>query len=261
MTNVEDSSTLYHTFGFSKRLLFALVSLLCLLMSLHESYVRTALYSQPARMEVAAPENHNRTIANATTNMSQQSSPSVMDHDTNQRTAVLPQAGSLDNLSHPHAGALHPNGTMGYIADPTALRRHLQFFLQRDYPDEVDPLSNASHYWELLTNYYPQHRNGSLYGTYNLGANYVCNLGPGQSFEQDGGYKLLTEKIQVSTSKDKNKVLCCTYTHRTMRELSRAQAISWGHKCDGYLAFSTETIPELGLLNILHAGEEQYNNM
>jgi hypothetical protein len=172
------------------------------------------------------------------------------------------------NLPHPHAGSRCPNGTMGYIADPTALRRNLQSFLQQLFPDELDPLSNASHYWDLLTDYYPQHRNGSLYGNHRLGSPYVCNLGPGRSFEDDGGYKLLTEKITVSstataptTPTPPIKVLCSIYTYRKMRDLSRAHALSWGHKCDGYLAFSTETIPELGMLEILHAGEEMYDNM
>jgi hypothetical protein len=153
---------------------------------------------------------------------------------------------------------------LGYIADPKALKRHLQSFLHQRFPDELDPLSNASHYWHLLTDYYPQHRNGSLYGKHRLESNYVCNLGPGRSFEDDGGYKLLTEKITLSTARPATppiRVLCSIYTYRKMRDLARSHALSWGHKCDGYLAFSTETIPELGMLDILHAGEEMYDNM
>jgi glycoprotein-N-acetylgalactosamine 3-beta-galactosyltransferase len=46
-----------------------------------------------------------------------------------------------------------------------------------------------------------------------------------------------------------------------MRDLARIQALSWGHKCDGFLAFSTETIPALGMLEILHVGAESYQNM
>jgi glycoprotein-N-acetylgalactosamine 3-beta-galactosyltransferase len=46
-----------------------------------------------------------------------------------------------------------------------------------------------------------------------------------------------------------------------MRDLQRTQALSWGLKCDGYLAFSTETISNLGVVHLEHAGNESYNNM
>ena len=170
--------------------------------------------------------------------------------------------GSAPRQMESHTGSRFANGTLGYIADPTALRRNLQIFLQRQYPNEINPLRNSSHYWNLLTDYYPEYRNGSLYGMHNLGAPFVCNFGPGQSFEDDGGYKLLTEKISFDmTPLPPIKVLCSIYTHRTMRDLARAQALTWGHKCDGFLAFSTEMIEELGMLNILHAGDEMYDNM
>lgn len=42
---------------------------------------------------------------------------------------------------------------------------------------------------------------------------------------------------------------------------TRAAALTWGHKCDGFLAFSTKTIPSLGQLNLTHRGEESYMNM
>lgn len=51
------------------------------------------------------------------------------------------------------------------------------------------------------------------------------------------------------------------YTYDGYRDLTRAQILSWGYKCDGFLAFSTETIPELGIVTIQHPGPEAYQNM
>ena len=189
--------------------------------------------------------------------------PSTRPAYTTESAPLLMESGSgQDTWLNPHAGSRFPNKTLGYVADPTALRRNLQTFLQRKYPNEINPLKNSSYYWNILTDYYPEYRNGSLYGKHNLGAPFVCNLGPGQSFEDDGGYKLLTEKISVDmTPSPPIKVLCSIYTHRKMRDLARAQALTWGHKCDGFLAFSTEMIEELGMLDILHVGDEMYDNM
>jgi hypothetical protein len=46
-----------------------------------------------------------------------------------------------------------------------------------------------------------------------------------------------------------------------MRPLVRTQALSWGYKCDGFLAFSNETLSNLGLVDLLHNGLEEYDNM
>ncbi|OEU11205.1 hypothetical protein FRACYDRAFT_151906, partial [Fragilariopsis cylindrus CCMP1102] len=63
------------------------------------------------------------------------------------------------------------------------------------------------------------------------------------------------------------KILCLVYTYSPMRYLVRTQAIVWGRQCDGYIAFSNETIPELGIYqlptNNEYSGveEESYTNM
>jgi hypothetical protein len=151
------------------------------------------------------------------------------------------------NLPHPHAGARFQNGSLGYIADPTALRKSV---------------SEDLSYFDRITHLHARYRKGSFSQDINLTSDHVCNLGPGRSLEDEGGFKLLTEKIVVSEPVDASpRILCSIYTYRKMRDLARIQALSWGYQCDGFLAFSTETIPELGILEILHQGEESYQNM
>ena len=100
-----------------------------------------------------------------------------------------------------------------------------------------------------------------------LSSELVCGLGPGRGMEQDSGYKLLVEKIRIleaPITRDNPKVLCLVYTYSPMRHLNRAQALMWGRHCDGYLAFSNETLPELGIYQLPpnnREREESYNNM
>ena len=151
------------------------------------------------------------------------------------------------DLPHPHAGSRFQNGSLGYIADPTALRKSI---------------SQNTSYFDRIVHLHSRYRKGSFTEGIPLSADHVCNLGPGRSFEDEGGFKLLTEKIVVSEPVTKSpRILCAIYTYRKMRDLARMQALSWGHQCDGFLAFSTETIPELGILEILHRGDESYQNM
>ena len=70
-------------------------------------------------------------------------------------------------------------------------------------------------------------------------------------------------KIQSSntTNKKKLKLFCGVYTHDGNRDSARLVALSYGWKCDGFLAFSTATIPSLGMVALLHRGKEEYMNM
>jgi len=167
---------------------------------------------------------------------------------------------------HPHAGARYPDGTLGYVADPSALRRGMEDFLQTQ---EKGFLTEETAYWKALLHYESGFRNSTTTGNEILSPEYVCVVGPGRGFEKDGGYKLLTEKIKIRGRVDNDKaqrpsspkILCAIYTYPRMHDLFRTVALSYGYKCDGFLAFSTETVPELGLVDLLHEGEESYNNM
>lgn len=91
----------------------------------------------------------------------------------------------------------------------------------------------------------------------------VCALRAGQGLEEDGGWKLLTEQIRVAQH-DAHKtvrILCAIYTHAGQHDMVETVARTWGKQCDGFLAFSTETHPSLGIVHLLHEGPEAYGNM
>jgi hypothetical protein len=156
------------------------------------------------------------------------------------------------------------NGSIGYIADPTALRRGISAFLKQPYDNH-----NNHSYWHVLKHYQEQYRRDALYGNESLTADNVCFRPPGQGWEGGtGAYALLTEKIMLAADADSTttttspKVLCAIYTHAPlMRDLARAAAITWGSQCDGFLAFSNQTVELLGMVDLLHKGPEAYQNM
>lgn len=183
----------------------------------------------------------------------------IADTTTTLSTRPTLQIDNETNLPLPHMLARDAKGNFGYVADPLAVKRGVESFLS----------NHNDCYWKLLQEYPSTSvRGGALYGDYMLSPEYICNVGPGRSFEDDGGFKLLTEKIRIvnETTTDgdsirRPRIFCGLYTYSKMRELTRVQGLSWGHRCDGYLAFSTETIPELGIVNLQHAGDESYYNM
>lgn len=170
------------------------------------------------------------------------------------------------------ATARFPNGTLGYIADPTSLRSGIAAFLTKDSntTNTQNDLQQSEPriFWKLLQEYQVQHRNGTYSGYEVQSPDYVCALGPGRGLEQDYGYQILSEKVHFHDNNNTTlnttqepRILCLVYTYPKMRDLQRTQALTWGYTCDGYLAFSTETIPSLGLVDLQHSGEESYNNM
>jgi glycoprotein-N-acetylgalactosamine 3-beta-galactosyltransferase len=174
-----------------------------------------------------------------------------------------------------YLGARFPNGTTGYVADPAALARgRRQYLLQK-----TDSIASVSLYWKTLEGYQVQARNDTETKDWLLDSDHICAFGPGRGFEEEGGYKILVEKIRIDATNDTIlhhtsntatpvaqrsqpvRVLCAIYTYPRMRDLLRTQALSWGYQCDGFLAFSTETIAELGLVDLVHEGPESYMNM
>jgi hypothetical protein len=183
---------------------------------------------------------------------------------------------------HPHAGARSQTGQLGYIADPTALKRGREHFLNKLSPSHNNDDNDDNNeqegllFWQALEGYQKEYRLGTLYGKEILSSEYTCAFGPGQGMEQDSGYKLLVEKIRVyndstTTTAERGgaiqppssspRILCAIYSYSGMRDLARTQALLWGYKCNGFLVFSNETIPSLGMVNLLHQGEESYNSM
>jgi hypothetical protein len=115
----------------------------------------------------------------------------------------------------------------------------------------------------------------------------VCKLIPGISVFTEGGLNMLLERIKVDkvptlrmggedcseqeespdeSSKDitkakKLKIFCGVYSYDNHRDHIRLAALSYGFKCDGFLAFSTATIPSLETVALMHRGNETYKNM
>jgi glycoprotein-N-acetylgalactosamine 3-beta-galactosyltransferase len=182
----------------------------------------------------------------------------------------------------------HDDHDTDIIADPTSLVKGIATFCSINsttysvlvqYDDHHTILTTLLYsqphlYWNLLEHYGKTIRddmNRDDGADVRISPEYACALGPGRGFEQDYGYRLLSEKIQMHNLTENNnnnnnnmpRILCLVYTYPKMRQLQRTQALTWGWQCDGYLAFSTESIPQLGVMNLTThvVGDESYDNM
>jgi len=164
--------------------------------------------------------------------------------------------------------AIDTRGNTGYIADPTLFRRSVLEWHEQ--------YQNAT-YWDRI-NYYPNPIGKSTIVDNELSMNHICSLteatGSGKELN-DRGIKIITEYVKVDRSPilrkvctespalphERPKLFCGIYTHGPQRNFTRLSALSYGWKCDGFLAFSTLTAPKLGMVGLLHEGEENYHNM
>jgi hypothetical protein len=192
----------------------------------------------------------------------------VLSIDSSSTVSKIPSTINASNVvqneNNSYWGARYPNGSLGYIADPTTLRREREHFLRRYKNETVSSVGGDAEYWAALEGFENRYRQGTYMVNASLAPEFVCKDDPGRGYEEEGGFKLLTEKIQVADNNETSqpvRILCVIYTHDKMRDLARASALSWGYKCDGFLAFSTETIPALGMVDLVHPGEESYGNM
>lgn len=143
------------------------------------------------------------------------------------------------NLTHPHLGARHPNGTLGMVIDPTVHRL-------RQVPTEIR---------------FPT---------------YVCPPNASFGIEGEGGNRVLQkiknrltkreeEEEEKSTENEKHskkkKILCMIYTVSNLHDNMAAIADTWGRQCDGLLGASNVTDHSIGAIDLPHEGEESYNNM
>jgi hypothetical protein len=188
-----------------------------------------------------------------------------------------------------HAVARFANGTLGYIADPTALRRGIERAVV--IPNNTHAVgatttlhlaastmtTRPEYYWTIQKLYaqnnmapllYLQSPSSATNATNNaVSETAVCTDGPGLGWEGGAGaYALLTETIRVAPAPSNNdtiRVLCAMYTVAIPRSYTLAQtaALTWGAQCDGFLAFSNVTAPNLGMVHLVHAGPEAYGNM
>ncbi|KAL3776963.1 hypothetical protein ACHAWO_008743 [Cyclotella atomus] len=134
---------------------------------------------------------------------------------------------------YPHwRGARHPNGTEGMLVDPS--------------PNRLATLDRTK---------------------------IQCSPTKGAGIEGEGGYKVL-QKVKAENPnivKTGPRILCLVYTvdlppngvnddvanHANLRSI----ATTWGSKCDGFIGASNSTNHSIGAIDLLHKGEESYNNM
>jgi len=133
---------------------------------------------------------------------------------------------SNGHKEHPHMGAVDENGTWGYVHDASALHKN---------PPAFQPPADKS---------------------------VACR--------KDDHYKMLTEKVKVDfeghsaaerSAKRRVKVFCVAYTTEKNHDRINTLREAWGQKCDGFMVASTKTDKSLGTVNIVHQGQEAYENI
>ena len=144
-----------------------------------------------------------------------------------------------------------------YRMDPTFLRIQT---LDQDFWSVVEEhghlLGNASSSRKVTStlDYSFYHANRSVSATH------ICADAPGKGLEGEQGWNLL-QKIRVADTDASPRLLCAVYTHARMYPLARAAALTWGRRCNGFVAFTNQTIVALNMLDLRHDGPEAYGNM
>jgi len=170
--------------------------------------------------------------------------------------------------------ARYQNGTLGYIANVKAIRKRIKGEIKSLRTSNVDHVTSF--------NYLPmskqEYRN-------------ACKIPPNKRNEQEGGFEILTEVVQLHKSnqfydhededppptiqnedekdyfKNTNsktrlpKILCSIYTIEENHYKIEAITETWGWRCDGFLAASNATNETVGAVNLTHKGPEAYGNM
>ncbi|KAG7340752.1 Fringe-like protein [Nitzschia inconspicua] len=134
---------------------------------------------------------------------------------------------------HPHAGAVDMFGRYGYVHDPTILLHHqqkplteLQLLLDEEKTDLCAP------------------------------------IGYGPEGGKDLARQFFHDHVQVASPLSEEeaktiKVFCAIYTHAGNRNQIAAIRQTWGKRCDGFMAASTETNHDTATVHIPHQGPYQ----
>jgi hypothetical protein len=122
----------------------------------------------------------------------------------------------------------------------------------------------------------------------------ICDTPPREGREKKAGWRVLTSKVKVnesryyeeeeesssssailhvppsssSTTRRSSRLLCSIYTYGKRRYIVQSVVDTWGWRCDGFFAASTETVvdddssqPGFGAIDLPHEGPESYENM
>ena len=188
----------------------------------------------------------------ARNNTSVNSLPSLRNITT---TSLLVGNGATDSSiprEHPHAGARYPNGSWGYVADISGIRRWmLDVYRQETYGEHRNEQFDDI---EILPqSYLPISRD-------EIGE--ICDTPPKQGSEKKAGWRLLANKLAIFNETDSDprqdsgstidksslaldrklprvKLLCAIYTYEKKHDHVRAIAETWGWRCGAfqYVAF------------------------
>jgi hypothetical protein len=128
---------------------------------------------------------------------------------------------------HPHAGAIDEFGHYDYVHDPTILhRRKPEFHVSEEENKDL-----------------------------------CAPVGDGPEGFEELARRFFTEHIEIATppsSKANNiKVFCAVYTHAGNNNQTEAIRQTWGRRCDGFMAASTETNHDTATVHLPHQGPYQ----
>ena len=195
-------------------------------------------------------------------------------------------------LDHPFGGARDVNGHWGYVADPTLLRKQVLMHYQKHIGDAHATYEDMIHAQYMIFNDDDADGNET---------DIVCQTPPGSGVEgNNGGWDVLVNRVSADVkdvplpkspddprespngwgpggepgmhhpAKDdppyRNgltppRLFCGMYTYHKRQYLLKAATESWAFHCDGFVAFSDETIPTLGAVDLPYYGGEFYGNM
>lgn len=160
-----------------------------------------------------------------------------------------PPTSTAANLTHPHMGARHPNGSLGMVVDPTVKRL-------RKPPSPRAMIANDSNRSILCP------KGGQRYGIEGEGGNAVLHK------IRRGLKKAQTELRARNATEGQGggsvRILCMIYTVYTEADIHSAQtaiAETWGQQCDGFIGASNLTDHSIGTIDLPHQGPEEYGNM
>ena len=151
--------------------------------------------------------------------------------------------GRIKNATHPHLGAREwgeQNGPVyQMIVKPSPERLATP---KKNFVDTIKP--------EILCPEFPgieQAKGNEVLNKAKIGIQKYNNRLPGEGEHR----------------KTKSTILCMVYTVDTpkLRANLKAVAETWGRKCDGFFAASNMTDHSLGAIDLVHQGEEEYENM
>ncbi|KAG7340753.1 Fringe-like protein [Nitzschia inconspicua] len=134
---------------------------------------------------------------------------------------------------YPHVGAVDEFGQFEYVHDPTILLHHQQ----QQLAEKIQLLDEEK-------------------------TDLCAPIGYGPEGGKDLARQFFHDHVQVASPLSEKeaktiKVFCAIYTHARNRDQTAAIRQTWGKRCDGFMAASTETNHDTATVHIPHQGPYQ----